>query len=143
MNFKKHLLKILPAVNAAFLACNCSLVSKCNAVKIELFSDDCSFIVDTEKGTASLWKIYIGAREKKVIIVPRSVEFVDSNFEVVDVYANVVENVKNRLIKLFLPSSLQKSGVLGKIKAWDVDVSFYDNLVDINDSDNSDSSTQT
>lgn len=82
-------------------------------------------------------------KRKKVIIVPRSVEFVDSNFEVVDVYANVVENVKNRLIKLFLPSSLQKSGVLGKIKAWDVDVSFYDNLVDINDSDNSDSSTQT
>ncbi len=132
MNFNK----IFACLSSSLLMIN-PFFDVCNAIKMEIFSDDCSFIVDTNKGTAKLWKIYIGANEKKMIIVPRYVHFVNSNFKVVNVHLSAVENVKGRLVKLFLPDSLKKTGLLDKIGKLGVETAYYFDMDDVSSSDDS------
>lgn len=86
----------------SFLAAIFFSIVSCNGLLMEILQGDFSFIVDTEKKTATIRKIYIPAHTKKDVVIPKYVT--DSHgdqYTVTEIKENAIKEVIHR-IKSFM-----------------------------------------
>lgn len=64
---------------------------------MEIFDGDFSYIINTNKKTAAIRKIYIPANTKKDIVIPTFVEFQNVNYLVMEIKENAIREVVHRI----------------------------------------------
>lgn len=92
------------------LLCFCSFNFCSNAVKFEVFNNDCSFILDDSNNTASLNKVYVGCNDERDLIIPSFLEFFGTFYKVVSLNNETINSfVLKRVNRVVLPYSIDKN----------------------------------
>lgn len=86
----------------SFLAAIFFSIVSCNGLLMEILQGDFSFIVDTQKKTAMIRKIYIPAHTKKDVVIPKYVtDYRGDKYTVTEIKEDAVKEVIPR-IKSFM-----------------------------------------
>lgn len=92
------------------LLCFCSFNFCSNAVKFEVFNNDCSFILDDSNNTASLNKVYVGCNDERDLIIPSFLEFFGAFYRVISLNSGTISPfVLERVNRVILPYSIDKN----------------------------------
>lgn len=92
------------------LLCFCSFNFCSNAVKFEVFNNDCSFILDDSNNTASLNKVYVGCNDERDLIIPSFLEFFGTFYKVISLNSETISPfVLERVNRVILPYSIDKN----------------------------------
>lgn len=81
----------------------------------EVLYKDFSFVIDRKTKTAFVRKIYIGKGEKKDIVVPSEITYLDEKYKVTAVADYAVEEVLDKLLSIVLPYTLEKNEMYEKV----------------------------
>ena len=75
-----------------------------------MFNNDCSFILDDSKNTASLNKVYVGCNDERDLIIPSFLEFFGTFYKVVSLNNETINSfVLKRVNRVILPYSIDKN----------------------------------
>ena len=92
------------------LLCFCSFNFCSNAVKFEVFNNDCSFILDDSNNTASLNKVYVGCNDERDLIIPSFLEFFGAFYRVISLNSGTISPfVLERVNRVILTYSIDKN----------------------------------
>ena len=89
--------------------------NRVNEALYEVLYKDFSFVIDKKTKTAFVRKIYIGTGEKKHIIVPSEITYLNEKYKVTAVADYAVEEVVNKLNSIELPDTLEKNEMYEKV----------------------------
>ena len=88
---------------------------RANEALNEVLYKDFSFVIDRKTKPAFVRKIYIGTGEKKDIVVPSEITYLDEKYKVTAVADYAVEEVLDKLLSIVLPYTLEKNEMYEKV----------------------------
>ena len=78
----------------------------CNGILMEILHGGFSFIIDDEKFTASVNRVYVGSKETKDLVIPSKIEFLNREYTVNLIYDYAFKGSIGRIRSIKIPKTL-------------------------------------